>query len=157
MLPWEFNTLPEVPALTMADLKPNEVQFLANVQAANARAAVAGTSVEDELLHFVWHPAGPDTSWGELTIGPELSNRVGHVQGGALYAIAARAGGHALGNGRWDLAEGSYQFLRPAEGRSLTARAAVLRRGRSLAFVQVHIDVDEAAVGAGLFAFRAGE
>jgi acyl-coenzyme A thioesterase PaaI-like protein len=155
LLPWERDRLPEVPRLMPADLEPHEALFLANVRAADRRAAVAGTSVEDELLHLLWQPAEPGTATGEVTIGPELGNRVGHVQGGALYTAAARAAGQALGVEGWHLGEGSYQFLRPAEGRTLGARATVLRRGRSMAFVQAHTEVDGVAVGTGLFAFRA--
>jgi acyl-coenzyme A thioesterase PaaI-like protein len=157
LLPWERDVLPEVPELTRADLRPDEAQFLTNVQAASARAAVSGSSVQDELLDFVWEPEAPDGDCGVLTIGPELSNRVGHIQGGVLYAAGARAAGRTLGEGRWELAEGSYQFHRPAEGRSLAARTTVLRRGRSTAFVQVHLSVDTVSVGTGLFVFRARE
>jgi acyl-coenzyme A thioesterase PaaI-like protein len=155
LLPWERDPLPAAPPVTPAELAPDEAGFLANVQEAERRATVAGTPVEDELVCFAWRATEPDRADGDLTIGPELSNRVGHLQGGALYAAAARAADRALGEGGWDLAEGTYQFLRPGDGRILSAQATVLRRGRSTAFVQVHLSVDGAAVGAGLFAFRA--
>jgi acyl-coenzyme A thioesterase PaaI-like protein len=135
-------------------LEPHEAQFLANVQAAHARAAAAGTAVEDELVHLAWQRSEPGRARGGLTIGPELGNRVGHLQGGALYSVAARAAGHALAEARWQLAEGSYQFLRPGEGRVLDAEATVLRGGRATAFVQARLAVDGKAVGAGLFTFR---
>lgn len=155
LLPWERDPLPPAPAPLPGDLEPDEALFLANVQKAQARAASAGTPVEDELLEFTWAPSHPEGVHGELAIGPELSNRVGHLQGGALYAVAARAAARALAGGNWDLAEGTYQFLRPGEGQVLTATASALRRGRSLAFVQARLSVDGVLIGAGSFAFRA--
>jgi acyl-coenzyme A thioesterase PaaI-like protein len=154
LLPWELDCLPSVPTLTPAELDANELQILTAVQAASRRARAAGTAVEDELLHFAWQPSDADQSTGELTIGPELGNRVGQLQGGALYAAGARAAEHALGNGDWVLGEGAYQFLRPGDGRRLTARAGVLRRGRSVAFAQAHLSVDDVPIGAGLYTFR---
>jgi acyl-coenzyme A thioesterase PaaI-like protein len=157
LLPWEIETLPPVPSLTPDELEPAEAQFLATVRAAHARAQAAGTAVEDELLHFTWHPSNPDRAHGELTIGPELGNRVGHLQGGALYATGARVASQALDDGGWALAEGSYQFLRPGDGHRLIVRAEVLRRGRTVAFVQAYLSVDEVLIGAGMYTFRAAE
>ena len=154
-LPWEMADLPSVPPLDLADLSEAESQALAAVQAADARARASRTAVEDELLHFPWQHAEPHAVHGELTIGPELGNRVGHLQGGALYAAGARAAVQALGGHGWVLADGYYQFLRPGDGRLLGVRAEVLRRGRSAAFVQAHLAVDGVSVGVGLYTFQA--
>ena len=154
-LPWEVEELPPVPTLAPADLDEAEARALAAVQAAERRARASGTAVEDELLHFTWHPSDPHTAHGELTVGPELGNRVGHLQGGALYAAGARAAFQALGGHGWILADGYYQFLRPGDGLQLAVRAEVLRRGRSAAFAQAHLAVDGVPVGVGLYAFQA--
>src|SRR5262249_21953832 len=141
-------------------LEPDEAQFLANVRQAQRRAETAGTSVEDELIDFAWRQpdagsadGGPDAV-GQLTIGPELGNRVGHLQGGALYAPAARAAHHGLGEDGWRLAAGTYQFLRPGEGELLIARATILRRGRAVAFARTQLDVDRTTIGSGQYVFR---
>jgi acyl-coenzyme A thioesterase PaaI-like protein len=154
LLPWELDCLPEIPQLRAADLQDVEKLFVDNVRRAQARADAGGTLVEDELLHFAWAPAADDAAQGELVIGPELGNRVGHLQGGALYAAAARAAGQALGVTGWELVEGSYQFLRPGEGQLLVARSRVLRRGRAFAFVESSLEVGGIQIGAGLYTFR---
>jgi acyl-coenzyme A thioesterase PaaI-like protein len=157
LLPWELDPLPPVPSLGPCDLDQVESRFVTNVGLAHERAQLAGTLVEDELLHFDWRPSAPGHAYGELAIGPEFGNRVGHLQGGALYAAGARTAAHAVGDVEWALVEGSYQFLRPGAGRWLMVRAEVLRRGRSAAFVQTHLSVDDVLIGAGLYTFCPAE
>ena len=82
-----------------------------------------------------------------------MTNRVGHVQGGALYGIALAAAAHAVGPGM-EVAEGHYQFVRPADGERIVVDGAVLRRGRSAAFAEATLTVEGRRVGATRFAFR---
>ena len=122
--------------------------------AAGQRARERGTSISEELLHFRWEDAPEWHASGELTNGPELANRVGHIQGGALYGAAASAAARALGAPLDTLVDGHYQFLRVADGALLRGEARVLRRGRLAAFVESRLSVDGKAVGFGLFSFR---
>lgn len=154
LMPWEHEPPPPVPILDAADLTEVEAAAVRAAEEAGERAARAGTAVSQELLAFVWQPGLDGRSRGVLAIGPELGNRVGHVQGGALYAAAAEAALRAAGAPDAALADGYVQFLRPGDGASLVAEGAILRQGRRVAFAEARILVDGTLAGAGLFSFR---
>jgi acyl-coenzyme A thioesterase PaaI-like protein len=157
-LPWEYDVLPPISVPILADLDELEAAAVASARAAGERANERGTSISEELLNFRWDPADEQTAdghaSGELTNGPELANRVGHIQGGALYGAAAIVAARALGAPLTRLVDGHYQFLRIADGALLHGEATVVRRGRLAAFVEARLSVDGKAVGFGLFSFR---
>ncbi|WP_324275558.1 PaaI family thioesterase [Blastococcus brunescens] len=148
-----------MPPLSADDLDPQERAAVeATIQAAE-RARARGTSVGEELTAPHWDTGAPEgTARGTLRIGPELTNRVGHLQGGALYGIGLAAADRAVQTtgDPLDPADGSWQFLRPGDGTDLVVEATVARRGREAAFATVTLTVDGRAVGAGQFAFRRG-
>ena len=111
------------------------------------------TAVSDELLNFEWQTE-PGHARGTLNVGPELGNRVGHVQGGALFGAAAAAAEQAVGVPEARLLDGHYQFLRPADGQTLAASGELLRRGRRGAYAQARLSMEGRLVGIGLFGFR---
>lgn len=153
-LPWEYETLPEVSVPARDELDEQEAAAVAAALAAGERARERGTSISEELLHFRWEDAAEGNAAGELTNGPELANRVGHIQGGALYGAAAIVAAKAIGVPLVHLVDGHYTFLRIADGAFLRGEATVLRRGRLASFVQASLSVDGKAVGYGLFSFR---
>lgn len=153
-LPWEYEEPPSVSVPTMDDLDEAESAAVAAALAAGQRARERGTSISEELLNFQWDTAGEGRASGHLTNGPELANRVGHIQGGALYGAAAIVAAQALGVPLTHLVDGHYQFLRIADGALLHGEATVLRRGRLASFVEAQLSVDGKAVGFGLFSFR---
>jgi acyl-coenzyme A thioesterase PaaI-like protein len=153
-LPWEYDELPTISVPTLAELDESEAAAVASARAAGDRATRRGTSISEELLHFRWHPVPDGSASGELANGPELANRVGHIQGGALYGAAAIVAAQALGAPLSMLVDGHYQFLRIADGALLHGEATVLRRGRLAAFVEAKLSVDGKLVGVGLFSFR---
>jgi acyl-coenzyme A thioesterase PaaI-like protein len=153
-LPWEYEVLPPVSVPTMADLDEAEAAAIAAALAAGERARERGTSISEELLNFQWDAVEDGRACGDLRNGPELANRVGHIQGGALYGAAAIVAATALGVPLTHLVDGHYQFLRIADGALLHGEATVLRRGRLASFVEAQLSVDGKAVGYGLFSFR---
>lgn len=153
-LPWEYEVPPPVSVPTMADLDEAEAAAVSAALAAGQRARERGTSISEELLNFQWDAAGDGRATGALRNGPELANRVGHIQGGALYGAAAIVAAKALGVPLAHLVDGHYQFLRIADGAMLHGQATVLRRGRLASFVEAQLSVDGKAVGYGLFSFR---
>jgi acyl-coenzyme A thioesterase PaaI-like protein len=153
-LPWEYDELPAFSVPTLADLDEKEAAAVAAAQAAGQRARERGTSISEELLHFRWETTPDGQAAGVLTNGPELANRVGHIQGGALYGAAAIVAAQALGVPLSHLVDGHYQFLRIADGALLHGEATVLRRGRLASFAQATLSVDGKPVGYGLFSFR---
>lgn len=154
LLPWELDELPPVPALASGDLREDERAAVDATVRAAERARARGTSVSAELTALDWDDStGEGTARGRLRIGPEITNRVGHVQGGALYGIGLAAAARAVGPG-FQPADGHWQFLRAGDGHLLVAEAEVTRRGRRAAFASVRLTADGRPVGTGQFAFR---
>jgi acyl-coenzyme A thioesterase PaaI-like protein len=154
LLPWERVQPPQIEPLAYGDLDPLERAAVGSTVEAARRSRERGTSVSEELTAPAWSEAPAEgTAHGTVTIGPALGNRVGHVQGGALYGIALAAAARAAGPGL-EVAEGHVQFLRPAAGEVLTAEGTVIRRGRGAAFAEASLTVDGRPVVTGLFAFR---
>jgi acyl-coenzyme A thioesterase PaaI-like protein len=153
-MPWEHDELPPINVPTLEELTADEAGAVKAAQVAAERARVRGTSVSEELLHFKWQPAVEDRSVGELTNGPELANRVGHIQGGAMYGAAAIVAAQALGVPLSSLVEGQYQFMRPADAPNMRGEGTVLRRGRLAGFAEARLSMNGKLVGIGLFSFR---
>ncbi len=153
LLPWELDDLPAVPDLAHEDLREDERAAVDATLRAGERARAHGTSVSAELTALTWDDTAEGTARGSLRIGPELGNRVGHVQGGALYGIGLAAAARAVGPG-FAPADGHWQFLRPGDGELLVAEASVSRLGRKAAFACVRLTTDGRPAGAGQFAFR---
>ena len=152
-LPWERESAPTIEALTEGDLDERERAAVTATLRAQERAEQRGTSTAEELTAPTWSESDEGTAQGTLQVGPEVTNRVGHVQGGALYGIALAAAAHAVGPGM-EVAEGHYQFLRPADGERIEVDGAVLRRGRAAAFAEATLSVEGRRVGVARFAFR---
>ena len=153
-LPWERRELPPVVVPRPEELAEQEAAAVAAARAAGERAQARGTAVSQEIVSIAWDEPDDGRASGTLPIGPELANRARHVQGGALYGAAALVARRALGTPDAILADGHYQFLRPADGAVLRMEASLVRRGRSVAFVEARLDVDDVVVGIGLFSFR---
>ena len=153
LLPWELRELPAVPDLVPEELREDERAAVDATLRAAQRARAHGTSVSGELTALTWEDTAEGAARGSLRIGPELGNRVGHVQGGALYGIGLAVAARAVGAG-FEPADGAWQFLRPGDGELLVAEASVSRVGRRAAFASVQLTTDGRAVGTGHFAFR---
>lgn len=153
MSPWEERANPLEPP-TMEELTELEADAVNAAILAAQRAVEHGTAVSQELLPFAWQEREADHAAGTLQIGSALANRAGHIQGGLLYGAGALAATQALGVKEAVLGTGHYQFHRPADGGTLAAEATVLRRGKTVAFVEARIRVDEQVVGVGLYTFR---
>jgi acyl-coenzyme A thioesterase PaaI-like protein len=153
-LPWEWESPPPFDVPTLDQIDEQERAAVNAALAAGDRARVRGTSISEELLHFRWQEAPDGHANGDLTNGPELANRVGHIQGGALYGAAAIVAAQALGAPLTALVDGHYQFLRIADGAILHGEASVLRRGRLASFVEARLSVDGKLVGVGCFSFH---
>ena len=160
LLPWERDELPAPPPVANGDLAPHERAAVQATVRAAGRARARGTSAAEELTAPSWDEGAPEgTARGSLQVGPELTNRVGHLQGGALYGIGLAAAARAVGREAGDdpplvPADGSWHFLTPGEGDVLVAEATVRRAGRRAAFASVTLTVDGRDVGTGQFAFR---
>lgn len=154
LLPWEREPAPTIEAVGEDDLDERERAAVRATLRAHERARDRGTSIGEELTCPLWSESTDEgTVLGSLRAGPEVSNRVGHVQGGALYGVALAAAARAVGPGM-EVAEGHYQFVRPADGGQIDVEGAVLRRGRGAAFAEASLSVEGRRVGVASFAFR---
>lgn len=88
---------------------------------------------------------GPGTCDLHMPISPAISQHAGFVHGGVIGALADAAGGFAA----WTLLPGDHDvrtveykinFMRPASGAAILARARVIRPGRRLSVVQIDVD-----------------
>jgi acyl-coenzyme A thioesterase PaaI-like protein len=131
-VPWEDEERP-VHGVVESDLDPTEAAVHADLAGLDERGY-------DRLV-------GPPTSAVPvddgsapveyaLRAGAALGNRVGQVQGGAQYGIAAGGARAAIGQG-WEVATGHVQFLRPISAPTVEVEACVRRAGRSASFVDV--------------------
>lgn len=153
-MPWERAASVEAPvALVASDLTPDELVAVRTATAALRRRQQAGKPLAEELLDMTWAPDGDRLS-GTATLGPHLGNRVGMLQGGALYGAMALTAQRLAGPDLM-LAEGSLQYLRPGQGGRLRVTATMARRGRTAAFVETTAEIDGRRVAAGHHTFFA--
>lgn len=154
-MPWERDAdQGALPTLTAADLTADELAAAQAATAAQQRRTESGLGLAEELLDVDWRTDG-DRVVAAAAFGPHLGNRVGMLQGGALYGITALAAQRAAGPGMV-LAEGSLQYLRPGHEGEIIATASLTRRGRTVAFVDVSVEIAGREIATGHHTFFAG-
>lgn len=157
-MPWERDAGPSGPSgrrpLDPADLTADELAAVVTATAAQRRRSASGLPLAEELLGLTWHRVDREHLTGSATLGPHVGNRIGVLQGGALYGVAALAA-QRLAGPDMELAESSLQYLRPGDGRRLTVLATLTRRGRTVAFVDVSVEVDGRQIATGQHTFFA--
>jgi len=80
-----------------------------------------------------------------VALAPHLGNRVGHAQGGILFALAASAARHAAPAGM-KLSGITAWYLRPGKGDALVVRSTVAHAGRATALVNTEITGTDGAL-----------
>lgn len=154
-MPWEREPEPgELPRLVPADLTPDELASARAATAALQRRTGSGRPLAEELLGATWRHDGENRLVGTAALGPHLGNRIGMLQGGALYGLAATAA-QRLAGPDLVLAEGSLQYLRPGQVGDLVVTATMTRRGRTAAFVDILVEIDGREVATGHHTFFA--
>lgn len=142
--------------LTEIGLDDPEQLTLAALRAARELAGSEGVSVTTALVM----PSKPPPPGNHVSyVLPDLSaltNRSGHMQGGALYAAAATAAAIALGSD-WRVSGGAVQFVRPVETSSIEVVARIIRRGGRIAFSEVEVRSAGRVAMAGRFTHRRNE
>ena len=127
----------EPPVLAEQDLEPDELAILRHADAALERAAQTG---QPFICHF-WGFLPQAEEGGATCVmpnGPHVGNRVGYVQGGILFGLAAATASAALPE-TWTLSSMVAAFISPGDGPALTARAAVVHRGQRMAVVRTEL------------------
>ena len=135
-LPWQRSDLLEPEPLEVGQLDARERAVLDACD-----AAIANASEQTSFLRHFWGILPRPTADGAEClprIGPQLANRVGHVQGGILMGMAAETARRAAPD-HPVLANLSAWFIGPGRGDALLVRSRVLHAGRSLAVVRTEI------------------
>ena len=141
-LPWQYATPPQPVALNEKALTAAEKPLLKACNSALNKAISQPAFIQ----HF-WGGLPVRTTDGARTrfaVGPHLTNRVGHVQGGISVGIAARtacvaAPAHML------LSNISACYIGPGRGKYLTVRSRVVHAGKTIAVVRTEVKTDGGA------------
>jgi len=150
----EFGVLDPPPGVTLAPLPwqhveaPAPAPVDAGVLAAHERAilkacdaALAKASPQASFIRHFWGGVPQRTANGasnRVIIGPHLGNRVGHVQGGILFGIAAASAG-AAAPATMMLSNVSAWYISPGHGRALAVKSRVVHAGRTVAVIRTEI------------------
>ena len=137
-LPWQRGEHPDPPPLDPAELDSREAAILA---ACDTALAAHQAQPQHSFLRHFWGILPAATATGaecRIKVGPQLANRVGHVQGGILMGIAAQTAMCAVPN-HPSLSNISAWFTGPGRGGELLARSWTVHAGRSLAVVRTEI------------------
>ena len=123
---------PEPPALAERDLTPDELAILRRADEALERRPF--------LRHFWGFLPRAEESGASCVMpnGPHVGNRVGFVQGGILFGLAAATATAALPE-NWLLSTISAAFVSPGDGPALKAQASVVHRGQRVAVIRTEL------------------
>lgn len=103
--------------------------------------ALAKTSREAAFIQHFWGAVPRRIAQGassRVAIGPHIGNRIGHVQGGILFGLAA-ANACAAAPLAMMLSNASAWYISPGRGAALLVRSRVLHAGRTTAVVRTEI------------------
>jgi hypothetical protein len=126
---------PDVAPLEESDLVGDEREILE--RADEALAAQGG----DAFIRRFWgiHTETlADGAAGQLKNGPQVSNRVGHLQGGVTMALGLACAEAAL-SADWMMSAVSAWFIGPCEGRVIESRSEFIHRGKLTSVVRTAI------------------
>ena len=93
------------------------------------------------FIHGFWNISTqqlPNGAAGELKNGPQVSNRVGHVQGGITMGLGIATAEVAL-SAKWMLSAVSAWFISPCEGQFIKTRSKIIHQGRLTSVVRTQI------------------
>jgi acyl-coenzyme A thioesterase PaaI-like protein len=135
-LPWQRKGVPAVVPPAENTLDTHERAILKACDAALAKSSPHASFVQ----HF-WGGAPKRVAHGasmRVAIGAHLGNRVGHVQGGISFGIAAACARAAV-PATMMLSNVSAWYISPGHGKALTVRSRVMHAGRTIAVVRTEI------------------
>jgi acyl-coenzyme A thioesterase PaaI-like protein len=135
-LPWQQQPADPGAPLDMSTLDTHERSILKACDAALAKSSAHASFIQ----HF-WGGVPKRVAHGtsmRVALGPHLGNRVGHVQGGISFGMAAACACAAV-PATMMLSNVSAWYICPGHGKSLTVRSRVVHAGRSIAVVRTEL------------------
>ena len=146
-LPWQRTGTIDPPPLTPDQLDERERAVLAACDAALAASAAPAATGSTSFLQHFWGILPQRTADGAQCVvktGPQLANRVGHVQGGILMGMAAHTAMCAVPDHPL-LSNLSAWFTGPGRGPVLLVKSWPVHQGRSFAVVRTEITGENGA------------
>ncbi|MCW5603087.1 MAG: PaaI family thioesterase [Burkholderiales bacterium] len=134
-LPWQPGGAPARHTLDMKELDTGE---RAVMRACTKAAPADKTRPFVERFWGVLPQSVKDGARCIVRLGPHHGNRVGHVQGGLLWGLAATTACAAVPR-HPTLSAISAWFVSPGQGKALRVRSTILHAGRSFAVVRTEI------------------
>jgi len=134
--PWERTGPPQTVPVDIVTLEPHELAILKACDAALAKASPQATFIQ----HF-WGGMPRRNAQGasnRVEIGPHVGNRIGHVQGGILFGLAA-TNACAAAPSAMMLSNISAWYISPGSGAALVVGSRVVHTGRTTAVVRTEI------------------
>ena len=135
-LPWQQQAAQSGAPLDATTLDARERSILKACDAALAKSSAHASFIQ----HF-WGGVPKRVAHGtsmRVALGPHLGNRVGHVQGGISFGMAAACACAAVPSTMM-LSNVSAWYISPGHGKSLTVRSRVVHAGRSIAVVRTEL------------------
>jgi acyl-coenzyme A thioesterase PaaI-like protein len=135
-LPWQHSESPVIVAPPENTLDARERSILKACDKALAKSTPHASFIQN-----FWGGTPKRTATGasmRVAIGPHLGNRVGHVQGGISFGMAAACACAAVPSTMM-LSNVSAWYISPGHGKSLTVKSRVVHAGRSIAVVRTEI------------------
>ena len=125
----------QLPSLDVGELTEPERAIHERAQA--ALQPPQGSSFIEQFWGILPQPVEGGAAC-DFANGLHVGNRVGHLQGGLGWALAAITASAALGDD-WRLVGASAWYLNPGKGERLAARSQILQSGRLVAIVGARI------------------
>ncbi|NBR27988.1 MAG: PaaI family thioesterase [Betaproteobacteria bacterium] len=141
-LPWQLEVPPQPPALRPRDLAADEKPVFRACNSALAKAID-----QPSFIQQFWGGLplrGEGSARTRFVIGPHLTNRVGHVQGGISVGVAARCACAAAPAGMM-LSNITAWYISPGRGKALIARSRTVHAGKTIAVVRTEVKNDAGA------------
>ena len=135
-LPWQRTDPSQIVPVDARERDPEERAILRACD-----AALAKVSPQASFIQHLWGGLPRRNTQGashRVPIGPHIGNRVGHVQGGALFGLAAITA-RAAAPATMMLSNVSAWYISPGRGTALSIRSRVVHAGRTIAVVRTEI------------------
>jgi acyl-coenzyme A thioesterase PaaI-like protein len=132
-LPWQQQAMQPGAPLDASTLDARERSILKACD-----SALANSSTHASFIQHFWGGVPKRIAQGtsmRVPLGPHLGNRVGHVQGGISFGMAAACACAAV-PATMMLSNVSAWYISPGHGKSLTVKSRVVHAGRSIAVVR---------------------
>jgi acyl-coenzyme A thioesterase PaaI-like protein len=141
-LPWQMESPPLAAALHPHDLAADEKSVF---RAGNN--ALTKAINQPSFIQQFWGGIplrGDGSARTRFVIGPHLTNRVGHVQGGISVGVAARCACAAAPAGMM-LSNITAWYISPGRGKALVVRSRIVHAGKTIAVVRTEVKNDSGA------------